>query len=436
MSDLDSPARAPERDSHARAPERDSHARARELDAADPLRSFRDQVLRADPELVYLDGNSLGMMPLAAADRLRRMVNEQWGGELVRGWQHWDSLPVDVGDRIGGLVGAAPGQVVATDTISVNLFKLACAAVDARPGRTVLLTEAGNFPSDRYVLDGAARLLGGELRLVSADPVSGITLEDLAPHLTDDVALVALSHVDYRGGAVADLAAITDAVHRAGALVLWDLAHSAGSVPVGLDDVGADFAVGCTYKYLNAGPGSPAYLYVRRDLQEQLRNPIQGWWGHEDMFDMDAPYRPAPGVGRFQTGTPGIPGLVAADEGVRMLAEAGIERLRAKSMALTSFLVELADEWLAPLGFTLASPREAAARGGHVVLAHDDAYRIGEAIVLAKVIGDVRPPNLLRLAPAPLTTSFGEVWEGLRRIRDVVAEGRHLDLPRARSRVT
>ena len=417
-------------------PDLAARSRAAELDADDPLRPFRDQVLRADPELVYLDGNSLGMLPLAAADRLRRVVNEQWGGELVRGWQHWDRLPVEVGDRIGGLVGAAPGQVVATDTISVNLFKLACAALDARPGRTVLVTDAGNFPSDRHVLDGVARLLGGELRLVSGDPVSGLTADDLAPHLTDDVALVALSHVDYRGGAVADLAGITDAVHRAGALMLWDLAHSAGSVPVGLDDAGADFAVGCTYKYLNAGPGSPAYLYVRRDLQAHLRNPIQGWWGHEDMFDMDAPYRPATGVARFQTGTPAIPGLVAADEGVRMLAEAGVDRLRAKSMALTSYVVELADAWLAPLGFALASPRDAAARGGHVVLAHDDAYRIGEAMVRVKVIGDVRPPNLLRLAPAPLTTSFGEVWEGMRRIRDMVADGRHLELPRERSRVT
>jgi kynureninase len=411
-------------------------SRARRLDADDPLRGFRDQVLRADPELVYLDGNSLGMLPLAAADRVRRLVNEQWGAELVRGWQHWDSLPVEVGDRIGGLIGAAPGQVVATDTISVNLFKLAWAAFDALPARTTLVTEAGNFPSDRYVLEGAARTRGGELRLVAADPVHGLTADDLAPHLDDDVALVSLSHVDYRSGALADVIAITDLVHRAGAFVLWDLAHSAGSVPVRLDDSGAEFAVGCTYKYLNAGPGSPAYLYVRRDLQEQLRNPIQGWWGHEDMFDMDAPYRPAPGVARFQTGTPSIPGLAAADEGVRQLADAGIDRLRGKSMALTSYLVELADAWLAPLGFALASPRDPSARGGHVVLAHEDAYRIGEAIVGAKVIGDVRPPNLLRLAPAPLTTSFEDVWEGMRRIREVVAAGRHLDLPRQRSRVT
>jgi kynureninase len=413
-----------------------ARSRARELDAADPLRGFRDQVLRADPGLVYLDGNSLGMLPLATADRLRRTVNEQWGGELVRGWQHWDRLPVEVGDRIGGLVGAAPGQVVVTDTISVNLFKLAAAALDARPGRTTLVTDAGNFPSDRYVLDGVARMAGGRLTLVAGDPIRGLTVSDLAPHLTDDVALVALSHVDYRSGAVLDLAAVTAAAHDAGALVLWDLAHSAGSVPVGLDAVGADLAVGCTYKYLNAGPGSPAYLYVRSGLQDRLRNPIQGWWGHEDMFDMDAPYRPAAGVERFQTGTPSIPGLVAADEGVRMLAEAGVDRLRAKSMALTSFLVELADAWLVPLGFRLASPRDPAARGGHVVLAHDDAYRIGEALVAAKVVGDVRPPNLLRLSPAPLTTSFGDVWEGLQRIREVVAGGRHLMLPRERSRVT
>lgn len=411
-------------------------SRAVALDAADPLRGFRDQVLRADPELVYLDGNSLGMLPLASVDRLRRAIGDEWGQELVRGWQHWEQLPTQVGDRLGGLVGAAPGQVVVADNISVNLFKLAWAAFDALPGRKVLVTDARNFPSDRYVLDGAARLRKGQLRLVPTDPVDGVTAAALAPYLADDVALVALSHVDYRSGALADMAGITEHVHRSGAHMLWDLAHSAGSVPVDLDGSGADYAVGCTYKYLNSGPGSPAFLYVRRDLQPTLQNPVQGWWSAESSFDMDAPYLPSSGIERFQTGSPNILGLNAVDAAVEQLTEAGIDRLRAKSVALTSYLVELADAWLAPLGFSLASPRDAAARGGHVVLAHADAYRIGEAVVAAKVVGDVRPPNLLRLAPAPLTTSFLDVWEGMRRIRDVVASGRHLELPTERARVT
>lgn len=411
-------------------------ARAAAMDRADPLRGFRDQVLRTDPDLVYLDGNSLGMLPLATGDRLRRAVYDEWGAQLVRGWQHWDSLPTDVGDRLGDLVGAAPGQVVLADNISVNLFKLAWAAFDAQPGRKVLITDARNFPSDRYVLDGAARLRKGQLRLVPSDPVHGLKPEHLAPFLADDVALVALSHVDYRSGAVNDVAGLTEYVHRSGAFMLWDLAHSAGSVPVGLDAAGAEFAVGCTYKYLNAGPGSPGFLYVRQDLQQQLSNPVQGWWGHEDFFDMDSPFRPSPGIGRFQTGSPNILGITAVDEAVKQLAAAGIDRLRAKSMALTSYLVELADVWLTPLGFSLASPREPAARGGHVVLAHVDAYRICQAAIEAGVVGDVRQPNLLRLAPAPLTTSFLDVWEGMRRIRDVVAAGRHLELPAERGRVT
>lgn len=413
-----------------------ARSRALALDAEDPLRSFRDQVLRADPDLVYLDGNSLGMLPLASVDRIRRVVNDEWGRELVRGWQRWDQWPVEVGDRLGGLVGAGPGQVVLTDTISVNLFKLAWAAFDALPGRKVLVTDAANFPSDRYVLEGAARMRKGQLRLVPSDPVHGVTVDHLAPYLADDVALVALSHVDYRSGAVADLSAITQQVQATGGFMLWDLAHSAGSVPVNLDAIGADLAVGCTYKYLNAGPGAPGYLYVRRGLQDRLANPIQGWWGHADPFDMDAPYRPAPGVARFQTGTPSVPGVAAVDEGVRLLVEAGIQRLRSKSKALTAYLVELADVWLAPLGLTLASPRDPEARGGHVVLAHDDAYRIGRAALEAGVVGDVRPPNLLRLCPAPLTTSYLDVWEGLGRIRDVVGSGRHLALPPDRGRVT
>ena len=411
-------------------------ARAERLDAADGLSHFRDKFYRGDHGAIYLDGNSLGMLPEATRERMRQVIDVEWGEQLVRGWQHWNTLPMSAGDQVGSLIGAAPGQVVVCDSISVNLFKLAWAAMDAQPGRKVLLTDVGNFPSDRYVLEGVAERQRGQLRLVPTDPLEGVTVERVNTYLADDVAMVSFSHVDYRSGVIADVAALTEQAHRAGALVLWDLSHSAGAVPVDLDALGVDLAVGCTYKYLNAGPGAPGFLYVRRDLQERLRSPIQGWWSAKDMFDMEAPYEPATGISRFMAGSPTIPGIAAADEGARLLADAGIDALREKSVQLTEYLIELTDAWLSPLGFRVASPRDSARRGGHVVIAHDDAYRISQACVVAGVIGDARPPNLLRLAPVPVSTSFVDVWEGMARIRDVVASGAYLALPRERARIT
>ena len=409
---------------------------AKQQDADDELAVFRDRVYRPDPELLYLDGNSLGMLPISTRERMHRLIDEEWGRELVRGWQHWSTLPLEAGDRIGALIGAAPGQVVVCDSISVNLYKLAVAALEAQPGRKVLVTDTGNFPSDRYVLQGVAERRKGQLRLVPTDPVRGVNPDNVHTYLADDVAMVAFTHVDYRSAAINDVVALTDQAHRAGALVLWDLAHSVGSVPLDLDAAGVDFAVGCTYKYLNAGPGAPAFLYVRRDLQDRLANPIQGWWSAADPFDMDAPYTPATGIGRWQTGTVPIPGLVAVDEGAGLLAEAGMDRLRAKSVRLTEYLIELTDAWLAPLGFAVASTRDPEHRGGHVVLANDEAYRIGLAATSMGVIGDVRPPNLLRWSPAPLTTSFDDVWQAMSRLRDLVASNAHLALPAERARVT
>ena len=309
-----------------------TRAWAEQQDAADDLAPFRDRVYRPDPDLLYLDGNSLGMLPLSTRERLHQLVDDGWGRDLVRGWQHWDDLPLQAGDRVGALIGAAPGQVVVCDSISVNLYKLAVAALEAQPGRKVLITDTGNFPTDRYVLQGAAERRKGQLRLVPTDPVHGVSADNVHTYLADDVAMVSFSHVDYRSAAINDVVALTEQAHAAGALVLWDLAHSVGSVPIDLDAIGVDLAVGCTYKYLNAGPGAPAFIYVRRDLQQRLSNPIQGWWSVADPFDMDAPYRPADGMARWHTGTPPIPGLVAVDEGAALLAEAGPERLRAKSM--------------------------------------------------------------------------------------------------------
>jgi kynureninase len=398
-------------------------------DAHDELAPFRDRVYRPDPEQIYLSGNSLGMLPLATRERLRRHIDDEWGRDLVRGWQGWVSLPQTAGDRVGALIGAGAGQVVLCDSISVNLYKLAVAALEAQPGRKVLVTDGGNFPSDRYVLQGAAERRKGQLRLVPTDPRNGVHPDSVHTYLADDVALVSFSHVDYRSSAINDVAALTEQAHRAGALVLWCLSHSIASVPLELDALGVDLAVGCTYKYLNAGPGAPGFVYVRRDLQDRLANPIQGWWSAADPFDMDAPYTPAPGIRRWQTGTPSIPGLIGVDEGAALIEEAGIERLRAKSTQLTQYLIALADAWLSPLGFAVASPRESIRRGGHVALTHDEAYRISEAALAAGVIGDARPPNVLRLAPAPLTTSFVDVWEAMTRLRDLVASDAHLGLP-------
>jgi kynureninase len=412
-----------------------SRKRAAALDAADPLASFREAFVCDDPELIYLDGNSLGRLPAASVERIGRVVRDEWGSGLVRSWSHWADLPVQVGDLIGeALLGAAPGQVAVSDSTTVNLYKLAVAALDARPGRTVIVGDGDNFPTDRYVLEGLAAQRGLESRDVRADIDEGIDLDALHDAVDEDVALVTLSHVAYRSGALADLAAVNAIAHEAGALVLWDLCHSAGAVPVELDATGADLAVGCTYKYLNGGPGAPAFLYVRRDLQERLRQPIWGWFGQRDQFAMGPAYDPVPGIERFLTGTPAIAGIVAVEQGVRGLAEAGIDRLRAKGLALTGYLIELAEAWLP--GMDLATPKDPERRGSHVSLRHRDAWRITQALIDQKVIPDYRTPDRLRLGPAPITTRFTDVWDGMDRLRKIVDDKVYERYSAERSRVT
>lgn len=407
-------------------------------DAADPLAAYRQRFVDDDPELIYLDGNSLGRLPAATADRLHHVAREEWGRGLVRSWSDWIDLPARVGDRIGThLLGAAPGQTVVSDSTTVNLFKLAAAALDARPGRRVILTDDDNFPTDRYVLEGLAAQRGLELRMLPSDVDEGLSLDTLTGALDGDTALVSLSHVAYRSGALLDMAAVNALVRDAGALMLWDLCHSAGSVPIELDATGAHLAVGCTYKYLNAGPGAPAFLYVRSELQRELRQPIWGWFGQRDQFAMGPAYDPAGDITRFLTGTPQILGIAAVEEGVAVLAEAGIGPLRAEGTALTSYLIELADAWLAPLGFAVASPRDPARRGSHVCLYHPDAWRISQALIeRAAVVPDYRTPDRLRLGPAPLTTGYTDVWDALDRLRRLVADGVHEEFSAERARVT
>ena len=387
----------------------DAHAR----DEADPLAGFRERFVVRDPELVYLDGNSLGRLPRATLDRLEHVVEREWGERLIRGWwEGWLDLPVRAGDLVGELVGAGPGQVVVADSTTVCLYKLAAAALGRDPGRTEVVVDRSEFPTDRYVLEG----LASDLRWLEADPVEGVVPGAVADLLGPETALVVLSHVNYRSAAVAPLEEITGLAHDAGALVLWDLCHSAGVLPVGLDAAGADLAVGCTYKYLNAGPGAPAFLYVRRDLQDELRQPVWGWFGRRDQFLMEQGFEPAPGIAAWLSGTPNVLGLAAVDEGARLAAEATIPAIAAKARALTSYALELHDERLAPLGFTVGSPRDAERRGGHLSVCRHDARALCDALAEAGVITDFRMPDTIRLGCSPLTTSFAELWTGVDRL--------------------
>ena len=403
-----------------------ARARAEALDAADPLAAFRERFELGDGRHLYLDGNSLGRLPLATRERLHATI-DRWGDELVGGWHDWIDLPLRAGDALGGLIGAGPGEVVATDSTTVNLYKLAQAALGAGGA---LVTDRGNFPTDRYVLEGIAAARGAELRVFDSDELDGPVPADLAACRPGDV--VVLSHVAYRSGALADMAALTAAARERGATLIWDLSHSAGAVPVDLRGAGAQLAVGCTYKYLNGGPGAPAYLYVAAELQGALRSPVWGWFGQSEQFAMERDYDPAPGIARFLAGTPPIVALAAVEEGARLTAEAGLDAIRAKSLALTELIVALHDEWLAPLGFELGSPRDAARRGSHVSLRHPRAWTFTRALIDARVTPDFRGPDSIRLGVAPLYTGFAEVWDALDRLRAIASRDDLPDAPPAR----
>ena len=392
-----------------------SRAAAEALDARDPLARFRARfVFAGDEELIYLDGNSLGRLPVATRDRLRELV-EEWGERLVSGWPEWIDAPARVGDLLAeGVLGARPGEVVVSDSTTVNLYKL-CAAAIAESRPRALVTDAHNFPTDRYVLEGLALAHGLELRL---DGDAG----------EDDLAV--FSHVDYRSGELRELAG-------GPGRIVWDLSHSAGALPIGLRAAGVELAVGCTYKYLNAGPGAPAFLYVAEELQPRLRSPIWGWFAQADQFAMERAYDPVPGIGRFLAGTPPILDLTAVEEGVRLTVEAGVDALRAKSIALTELIVALHDAWLATLGFELGSPRDPARRGSHVSLRHPEAWPICRALIeRAAVVPDFRGPDCIRLGVAPLYTRFVDVWDALDRLRGLVERGEQRDVDATPARVT
>lgn len=412
----------------------------RRLDAKDELASFRNAFVISDPGLIYMDGNSLGRLTRRAAARLKAAAEVEWGGDLVRGWNNdWYQAPARAGEKIARITGAGPGQVIVCDSTSVNLFKLVIAALSLRPGRERIVSDVLNFPSDLYILQGCIQLLGNchRLQLVPSEDGIHSDLDALYQALDENTALVTLSHVTFKSGFLYDLEAVTRRAHEAGALVLWDLSHSVGVVPIALDRWGADLAVGCTYKYLNGGPGAPAFLYVRRELQEQARSPIWGWFGQREPFAFGLEYAPAPGMAQWLAGTPPVLSLVAMEAALGLTIEAGLPAIRRKSLLLTSYLVFLIDQVLAPLGFSLGSPRRSEQRGSHVSLRHPEGYRINRALIEEmQVLPDFREPDNIRLGLAPLYTSFSEVWEAVERIQRVVAEERYKTYSAGRLTVT
>jgi kynureninase len=400
-----------------------SRAEAAALDDADELRAFHDRFVVAGDGLIYLDGNSLGRLPRETAGRLAAVVQSQWGERLIRAWSEgWMELPRTLGDRLGAeLLGAAAGQVAVADSTTVCFYKLAAAALSARPGRTQIITDVDNFPTNRYVLESLAAERGLEILWVKADPAAGPEPSHVAELISERTALVTFSHVNYRSAFILDARAITAVAHAAGALALWDLSHSAGALPVDLDGDGVDLAVGCTYKYLNGGPGAPAFLYVRAEHQGTLRQPIWGWLGRQDPFEMAPGYIPGEGIGAMLSGTPPVLALTAVAAGLDLVAEAGIDGIRRKSIGLTEYAIALIDDWLAPLGCSVGSPREAGRRGSHVALVHREARTLSQRLIGDGVVVDFRTPDVIRLGLSPLTTRFADVYDGLDRVRRMLS---------------
>lgn len=397
------------------------------LDARDPLAPFRAR-FSLPPGLIYLDGNSLGVLPAATPARLAQVIAEEWGAGLIRSWNStargpgWVDLPQRLGDKLAPLIGAAAGTVRACDSTSVNLFKVLAAALAQRPGRTVIVSEADNFPTDLYIAEGLASLLGQQhvLRLVAAD--------DIEAALDEDVAVLMLSHVNYRSGRLHNMASITAAAHAKGALTVWDLAHSAGALPVQLSETQADFAVGCGYKYLNGGPGAPAFLYVAPSHQAQLIAPLSGWFGHARPFAFEPGYAPAPGVDRLLVGTPPVLSMAALEVGIDLMNEADLYQVRQKSLCMSALFAARIEQEFADLDLRQISPRNDAQRGSQVCFAHPQAWPVMQALIARGVVGDVRAPDILRFGFTPLYLSYTQVWDAVTHLAEVL-RNREWDAP-------
>lgn len=406
------------------------------LDAADPLAACRAR-FRIPDGLIYLDGNSLGVLPAATPARLAAAVEQEWGQGLITSWNAagWIDAPQRVGDALAPLLGAAPAQVVIADSTSINLYKTLAMALSLRPERTVILAEADNFPTDLYMAEGLIAQLGGRHRLQLLPAGAGASEVEAA--LGGDTAVLLLSHVNYRTGAMHDLARLTTAAHAAGALTVWDLAHSAGAVPLALDADGADFAVGCGYKYLNGGPGAPAFLYVAQRWQGRAQSPLSGWFGHARPFAFEPGYAPAAGIAQALCGTPPILSLTALEVGIAQFADVDMATLRAKSLALGEQFIALVETRVAGQGFRLASPRESARRGSQVCWQHAQAWPICQALIARGVVGDFRAPDIVRFGFAPLYVRHADVWDAVEHLVQVMArsEWRHAQF-QARNKVT
>ena len=418
-------------------------AYALELDKNDPLGDYRSKFVITDPNLCYLDGNSLGRLPHATVKAVGDFLSQEWGNEVVTGWSHWIDEAQVAGDLLGrAVLGAGAGQVLVCDTTSVNFYQLCLAAINARPGRKTIITDAGNFPTDRYILDGIAKSHGLNLVIIdNEDPAIAdnelITAELLEKYMSEDVALVTFEVIQYRSGARTDIKSITDLARNYGALVVWDASHAAGAIEMNFDDNGVDLAVGCTYKYGNAGPGSPAWLYVNKKIQKELQTPIQGWFANEDQFGMGAEFVKAEGIRGFQIASPSIIGIRGVQVSYAMIEEAGINVIASKAAIGTQMMIDLFDEWLAPLGYSLLTSRNPQERGGHIAIGHPDAARICVALrKFANVIPDFRTPNTVRLAISPLATSYVEVWDGMQRIKALTETRQYEKIADMGSRVT
>ena len=416
---------------------------ALELDQQDPLAGYRSKFVITDPNLCYLDGNSLGRLPHATVKAVSDFLSQEWGNEVVTGWSHWIDEAQVAGDLLGrAVLGAGPGQVLVCDTTSVNFYQLCVAAIKARPGRKTVITDAANFPTDRYILKGIAEQFGLKLIIIdNEDPAIAenelITAELLEKYMSEDVAMVTFEVIQYRSGARTDIQSVTDLARSYGALVVWDASHAAGAIEMNFDACGVDLAVGCTYKYGNSGPGSPAWLYVNKKIQKELQVPILGWFGNEDQFGMGPDFEKAEGIRGFQIASPSIIGIRGVQVAFAMIEEAGIDVIASKAAIGTQMMIDLYDEWLAPLGYTLLTSRNPKERGGHISIGHPEAARICVALrKFANVIPDYRTPNAIRLAIAPLPTSYVEVWDGFQRIRDLTQTRQYEKVEGSDSRVT
>ncbi len=420
------------------------------LDGQDPLASFRSEFFHADPDQCYLDGNSLGKLPLATKESVASFVNDEWGTELVEGWAHWIDEAQVAGDLLAAAtLGAGPGQTLVCDTTSVNFYQLAIAAIRSRPGRKTVIIDSANFPTDRYILEGIARDLGLTMITLDTDGQGGpgavsvkveherVTAEVLAPYLTEDVAMVTLQAINYRSGARSEMAEIQAAVTDIGAHMLWDCSHAGGAIDLDFEGNKINLAVGCTYKYGNSGPGSPAWLFVRHELQQELQVPIRGWFAQGDQFAMGPWFEKAKGIRGFQIASPSIIGIRGVQASYEMIRRAGIAEIEKKAALGTQLMIELVDAWLAPRGFTLGTPREAAHRGGHIIVRHPEAATIALALrQMVNVVPDYRQPDAIRLAISPLPTSYTEVWDGFDRLRGLMESGAYREVGASESRVT